>query len=89
MEPLIKNLDQTIDMMQSPNYKERFKAEYYQLAIRCKKLEAMLEKWDNGTLEFTPTCNRSIYNFQVRAMKDYMTALESRAVMEGVHLQRV
>lgn len=36
-------LKETIDMMNSAEYKERFKAEYYQLVIRKEKLEAMLE----------------------------------------------
>ena len=47
-------------MMLSEDYKERFKAEYYQLVNRYKNLKAMLEKWDNGTLGFTPDCTRGI-----------------------------
>lgn len=76
----------TIEMMQSENYKERFKAEYYQLVIRYNKLVTMLEKWDNGTLEFEPHSNRGIYNFQVRAMADYIACLETRAMIEGIEL---
>lgn len=79
-------LKDTINMMSSDDYKERFKAEYYQLVTRYNKLTAMLEKWDNGTLAFTPTCDRWIYNFQVKAMADYITALEKRAMIEGIDL---
>lgn len=79
-------LKETVEMMNSADYKERFKAEYYQLVIRYQKLKAMLNKWDNGDLQFTPTCPRSTYNMQVRAMSDYMAVLEARAVMEGVEL---
>lgn len=79
-------LKDTISMMESADYKERFKAEYNQLAIRFEKLGAMLDKWDAGTLPFTPTCPRSTYNIQIRAMADYLAALEARAVMEGVSL---
>lgn len=79
-------LKDTISMMESNDYKERFKAEYEQLRIRFKKLNAMLDKWDAGVLNFTPTCPRSIYNIQIRAMEDYLAALEARAVMEGVSL---
>lgn len=79
-------LKNTIEMMESADYKERFRAEYYQLAIRFEKLNAMLEKWDAGTLPFTPTCPRSTYNIQIRAMAEYLAALEARAVMEGVSL---
>jgi hypothetical protein len=46
----------------------------------------MLEKWDKGVLPFTPTCPRSTYNIQVKAMTDYIAILEARAVMEGVEL---
>ena len=79
-------LKDTVKLMESGDYKERFKAEYYQIVIRYRKLSAMLEKWDNGTLEFNPTCPRSTYNIQVKAMADYIAILEARAVMEGIEL---
>ena len=79
-------LKYTISMMESNDYKERFKAEYEQLRIRFEKVNAMLDKWDAGTLNFTPTCPRSTYNIQIRAMADYLAALEARAIMEGVSL---
>ena len=47
----------------------------------------MLEKWDKGELNFNPTCPRSIYNMQIRAMTDYIAVLEARAVIEGVELK--
>ena len=79
-------LKDTIKSMESDSYKDRFVAEYCQLVIRYKKLTAMLDKWDAGTLNFTPTCPRSTYNMQIRAMSDYLAALEARAVMENVSL---
>lgn len=79
-------LRDTIKMMNSEDYKERFKAEYYQVVIRYQKLKSMLDKWDNDQLEFTPTCPRSTYNMQITAMTDYIAVLEARAVMEGVEL---
>ena len=79
-------LSETVEMMNSTDYKERFKAEYNQLVIRYKGLKAMLDKWDNGILEFTPTCPRSTYNMQIKAMTDYIAVLEARAVMENVEL---
>lgn len=80
------DLKETIEMMSSADYKERFKAEYYQVVIRYQKLKAMLHKWDNGELNFIPTCPRSTYNMQIKAMVDYIAVLEARAVMEGVEL---
>ena len=79
-------LRDTIEMMNSNDYKERFKAEYYQVVIRYQKLKSMLDKWDNDQLEFTPTCPRSTYNMQITTMTDYIAVLEARAVMEGVEL---
>ena len=82
-------LAETVEMMNSTDYKERFKAEYNQLVIRYKGLKAMLDKWDNGTLQFEPTCPRSTYNMQIKAMTDYLAVLEARAVMEGIELDIV
>ena len=79
-------LRDTIEMMNSGDYKERFKAEYYQVVIRYQKLKSMLDKWDSNQLEFTPACPRSTYNMQIAAMTDYIAVLEARAVMEGVEL---
>lgn len=79
-------LEDTVRMMDSFDYKERFRAEYYQLVIRHKKLSKMLVDWDAGNLHFIPTCPRSIYDLQLRAMKDYITILEARACIEGVLL---
>lgn len=79
-------LKDTIEMMNSSDYKERFKGEYWQVAIRYLKLNAMLKKWDKGELDFTPTCPISTYNMQIKAMTDYLAVLEARAVMENVEL---
>lgn len=79
-------LKDTISLMTSEDYKERFKAEYIQNVVRYKKLKAMLDKWDNGKLDFSPTCPRSTYNIQVKAMTDYIAVLEARAVMESIEL---
>lgn len=82
----MKELRETATMMCSADYKERFRAEYYQLETRYKKLKAMVEKWDKGELSFTPTCPRSTYNLQLRAMADYKAVLEMRAKIEGVEI---
>jgi hypothetical protein len=79
-------LKDTAAMMLSEDYKERFRAEYGQLTIRYQKLKTMLDKWDQGVLDFKPTCPRSTYNMQIRAMADYIAVLEARAVMEDIVL---
>jgi hypothetical protein len=39
-------LSDTVEMMNSTDYKERFKAEYYQTVCRWVKLKTMLDRWD-------------------------------------------
>ena len=79
-------LKDTAELMESADYKDRFKAEYYQVKIRYEKLKTMLVKWDKGELNFTPTCPRSTYDMQTKAMADYIAVLEARAVMENIDL---
>lgn len=79
-------LKETAEMMQSADYKERFIAEYEQNRIRRAGLKNMLNKWDEGTIDFVPTCPRSIYDLQIRAMNDYITVLEARAAIEGIDI---
>lgn len=80
-------LAETINGMVSKDYKERFIAEYQQLVIRYNGLKKMLGNWDKNELAFVPTCPRSTYNMQIKAMADYIAVLEARAVMEGIKLQ--
>lgn len=77
-------LKDTVEMMLSDDYKEHFKAEYYQLKIRHDELQKMVENWYK--LKFTPTCPFSTYVCQLSAMEDYMVILESRAEQEGIKL---
>ena len=83
---MVKTLKETTEMMVSPDYNERFKAEYYQLMLRFRGLQSILFKWHKGSLSFEPTCPRSIYNIQIDAMANYLAILEARAVMEGIEL---
>ncbi len=76
----------TIEMMCSADYKERFRAEYYQLKIRTEKLKSMLEKLDKGELKFTPTCSRETLTLQYLTMSDYLLLLEVRARIEHISL---
>ena len=77
-------LKDTVKMMLSSDYKERFKAEYWQLKIRHDKLQKMVDNWEK--LDFTPTCAYDTYVCQLLAMEDYMGILRSRAKLEGVEL---
>lgn len=85
---LIKNeeLAKTCKGMVSSDYKERFKAEYIQLKNRLEGLQRMLNAWDNGKLNFQPTCPRDLYNVQESAMTMYLDVLKRRAIIEDVKL---
>ena len=75
-------LENTVELMCSKNYKDRFKAEYQQLAIRHDKLMYMVLNWDN--LDFTPTVPKSIYERQLKVMREYFDILDERARLEGI-----
>ena len=82
----MNELKETVDLMLSDDYKERFLAEFMQLKIRYEKLRAMLNNWDEGTLEFEPTCPRDMYDRQIEGMETYLDVLADRAALEGVEL---
>lgn len=79
-------LNETVQMMVSEDYKERFKAEYLQLKIRMAGLSNMLKKYKEGTLTFKPSCSYDLLNAQFKAMKMYASYLEERAAIENIEL---
>lgn len=80
------NLADTVGMMNSPDYQERFKAEYAQLVIRMKGLKVMLMQYAEGTLSFSPKCSYDELEAQFFAMDSYAHQLEKRAKIEGIDL---
>ena len=82
----MNELKDTIEMMNSPDYKERFKAEYHQLKIRYDKLDAMTVKYEAGTLNFTPSCSLELLKQQKMHMGCYLRCLKIRAEIEGIEL---
>lgn len=79
-------LKDTIELMNSDDYKERFKAEYYQAKIRHDKLRNMLVKNEAGTLGFEPSCPITVLDDQLYCMNEYLKRLEIRAEIEGIKL---
>lgn len=79
-------LKDTIEMMESTDYKERFKAEYWQTKIRYQKLHKTIIKFEAGTLNFTPSCPIDLLKEQKATMGMYLYILEVRAEMEGIDL---
>lgn len=79
----------TRDMMISPDYKERFRAEYIQLKNRFDGLKKMLDAWDDKKLNFVPPCPRDLYGEQVTDMELYLRTLERRAKLEDIDLSDI
>lgn len=79
-------LKDTVKLMNSENYQDRFKAEYLQVKIRYDKLKSMVDKWDKGELNFEPTCPRIAYDIQLQIMEDYINILKMRARLEDINL---
>ena len=79
-------LKDTISLMNSSNYKDRFRAEYYQTKIRYDKLNKTIIKYEAGTIDFKPTCSLELLKEQASCMCRYLYALEVRAEIENVKL---
>ena len=86
----------TIEMMMSDDYKERFKAEYYQTKIRYERLKrfntrieaAHSSSYGNVKRVEMPKhdCPDDLLRDQQRMMGEYLHILEIRAVIEGIDL---
>lgn len=85
---MLKNLSDTISMMQDDNYKVRFCAEYLQLRIRMEKLSKYLaELRVKMALGESLPKNGSTYSMlsdQLYNMEQYRRSLEERAIIENI-----
>ena len=75
-----------MELKNSNDYKERFKAEYLQTKIRYEKLHKMTVKYEAGTLNFEPSCSLEILKEQKSYMGNYLRMLEIRAEIEKIDL---
>ena len=82
-------LKDTISMMNSSDYKDRFIAEYLQAKIRYEKLHKMVVKYDAKTLDFKPSCSIELLKEQKKHMGNYLYCLEVRAEIEGISLENI
>lgn len=80
-------LKDTISLMTSEDYKDRFRAEYWQAKIRYEKLHAMCVKYESGTLDFHPSCSLDLLKEQKSYMGRYLYLLEVRAEIEKIDLE--
>lgn len=77
-------LKDTVDLMLSDNYIERFQAEFHQLNIRIAELRRMLKGYREGN--FNPNCPFELLHKQLIFMLIYRDMLEERAEKENIDL---
>ena len=90
------DLMDTVEMMSSTDYKERFKAEYYQTKIRYEKLKAFNNKIEaaNMTMYYnepisTETDTRKKVEMPKHDCPDHLLREQQRAMGEYLHLLEV
>ena len=83
------SLEDTIELMKSDDYKERFVAEYMQTKIRYNNLHKLTVKMQAGTLEFMPDAPLSLLKDQKALMGQYLNQLEIRAEIEKIPLPKI
>lgn len=71
-------LSDTVQLMVSANYKDRLKAEYYQLSIRTEKLGAYLKSNYSELL-----------SAQLALMQAYRNILKERVALEGIQVDEI
>lgn len=79
-------LKDTVELMNSSDYKDRLKAEYYQAKIRYDKLYDMTVKYEANTLTFTPKCSLALLKEQKMYLGNYIRILKIRAEIERIEL---
>ena len=89
MSKFMTELSDTALYMTSASYKERFIAEYAQLAIRTIKLSKVVSDYDRGTIDFNLDTPIELLKDQLNAMNDYLEILKKRAKIESITLPEV
>lgn len=79
------DLQETVRDMLSKDYRERFKAEYQQLAIRCDRLKQFLLKIESDET-VKHDCPESLLRAQYYTMCEYLHLLEQRSTIEHIEL---
>lgn len=82
----VATLAETVALMNSTDYQERLKAEYYQLQIRYEGLINMILTVRKGTNKFPVTAPLELYEAQANTMASYLKILELRAINDKIEL---
>ena len=87
----IRSFEETIDLMLSSDWKERFIAEYAQAKIRYNHLHNFIIKFESGTLEHPEEYVSNLFQFknQKQALGQYIYSMEIRAEVENIPLPTI
>ena len=87
IEVMKMQIKDTVNLMLSDSYKDRFRAEYFQTKERYQRLHLMIVKNEVGVLDFQPDCPLDLLKRQAKAMGEYLYVLEMRAHLEKIDLE--
>ena len=79
-------LRDTIEMMCSEDYRERFRAEYWQTKVRYERLHRLIVQYEARKLPFELSCPIEYHREQAVIMREYLHHLEVRAELENIEL---
>lgn len=82
-------LKDTVELMTSADWKDRFKAEYLQTKIRYEKLHALIVKREVGKIDFSTPIPLESWKEQVKHMGLYLYELEKQAAIHGIEIPKV
>lgn len=74
-------------LLNSSNWEDRLKGEYYELSERVKNLKKCITKINAGTIDFKGKTELKALNEQLRIMLEYKSILEYRLEKEGIQYE--
>ena len=85
----LMELKDTIELMTSTDWKDRFVAEYLQTKIRYEKLHKLIIKREVGKHGFGTPIPFESWKTQAQCMGRYLYELEKQAAIHGIELPNV
>lgn len=78
-------LAETVPMMTSEDYRDRFRAEYFQLVNRIEKLSRFMKRAKEGKVKLPYPW--TMFDEQLKYMRGYRDVLKARIDIEGISLE--
>lgn len=81
---MIRELKETVELMNSLSYEDRMKAEFWQAKIRYDRLHDYLVLVEQGFETLDPKEDLNLLNLQAKIMEIYLEVLKERAQLLGL-----